>query len=1301
MLICILYFFSSVDIFTLISINAQGLRNVHRRQTVFNLIKQRKYDIIFLQETHWTDDLNSEILREWSGTIVFNNFEPNARGTAILFHPNFDYQNHNTTCDSQGRTIQVVIEHADHKFNLINTYAPRTNTERKYYFATLSNFLSTTEENILGGDFNCICDNKLDKLGGNPNARQSATAILHTITQQYNLTDIWRDRNRDIRKFTWTGKNPHDNSYIHTRIDRFYISSTLTTSVTKTDITPFAFSDHDLISLSFDFNKQPRGEGFWHFNNNLLEDNAFNTIIKNFWQDWLTKKNDFPTPLHWWDAAKHQFKVLAIRRSSHLKKLERHALTQLEKKIQILQRKLTNGDNTISGKYLEAKTELQRFHTQEAATSALKSKIQYTEEGEKSTRYFYSLERQKQSKQTINVLTKNNLDTITEPHDIITESYDFYKSLYTAQPIDPTRQTDFLNIETPTLTAHDRNLCEGYVTEHELLLALQTMENNKSPGLDGLSTNFYKHFWHLLGPELTNIYNYAYDHEHLSLSQQRGVITLLFKKGDRTKLQNWRPITLLNTDYKILTKALSNRLKQVLPYIIHTDQTACIPGRTINDNLRLIQDVITYANETNKPLALITIDQLKAFDRVSHTFLLKTLEKFGFGPNFQQWIKTFYNNVTSSVKVNGWLTAFIPIERGLRQGCALSMPLYVLTAELLATHIRTHPGVKGFQHPQVTPKISQYADDTTLLLADDTSITHAFQIFHAYEAASGARINLQKCKGLWSGSYRARTDSPTPFEWTNTSLPDKLLGLYVGNTDCTNQNLESKIHKLRNITAAWRHRDLSLKGRALVINGLLTSTLWYLATNIHFPAWAVQEIEDIVYSFLWDYKRPLLNRDVLSLPIAEGGLNLPRLTDKIQALRLNTIKRLLTPDQAYWKLFTSHFLRLTHMPLGKYTLALNYTLHHIDRHIPSFHRDLLTAWHTHADYHQRIHPPITLPDILKEPLFHNPLISANNAPLLYSDWTKAGVLSIEDICYSVIPGFLPPLAVHELLTQNDENTTRTLQRTTRELTQIQQALPTHWTRLLHGQNTTQRPTLQPLFAIPTTDPNKPTDPLDNYKTKHFCHQLQQLRQIQPPAMNHWRQTLRQDQQFTATFWKTIYSKLATNKQGDVNWKIAHRILPTALSLHRATVYNTPNCPHCQTIENIEHLFIHCQYTQTFWTNIQNYINKITHNTLRLTDNIKLFGLTRHNTITHDTDTLNLINWTLTIARCAIHKSAVEYRTKQIHTSPDDLFLASAKTHLKFQHKYYTMQNKEADFISIWCIGSALASINDHKLIFHL
>lgn len=363
------------------------------------------------------------------------------------------------------------------------------------------------------------------------------------------------------------------------------------------------------------------------------------------------------------------------------------------------------------------------------AAIAARTKIQHAEEGEKSRRYFYSLENQQKTKQTIKLLTKNNVDTITETHDIITETHAFYKNLHSLQQTDSAKQNDFLNIETPTLTPDDRNLCEGHITENELLLALKTMENNKSPGLDGLSTNFYKCFWPILGTELTHVYNYAFDHGHLPLTQRRGVISLLFKKGDRTQLQNWRPITLLNTDYKILTKALTNRLKHTLSFLVHTDQTACIPGRTINDNLRLIQDAITYANEMNIPLALISVDQLKAFDRVSHTFLFKTLEKFGFGPDFQRWIKLLYTDVTSTVKVNGWLTAFIPLERGLGQGCALrlSMPLYVLTAEILATHIRAHPNIRGLQHPSSIPTISQYADDTTFLLTDDVSITTVFR----------------------------------------------------------------------------------------------------------------------------------------------------------------------------------------------------------------------------------------------------------------------------------------------------------------------------------------------------------------------------------------------------------------------------------------------------------------------------------------------------------------------------------------------------------------------------------------------
>ena len=175
---------------------------------------------------------------------------------------------------------------------------------------------------------------------------------------------------------------------------------------------------------------------------------------------------------------------------------------------------------------------------------------------------------------------------------------------------------------------------------------------------------------------------------------------------------------------------------------------------------------------------------------------------------------------------------------------------------------------------------------------------------------------------------------PTPNG--HTHLPDKVLGIYVDNTDCTNKNTEHKLRKLRNIIAKWKHRDLSLKGGALVINGLLTSTLWYHVANILIPA-----------------------------------------------LRINTIRRLLSHEQARWKFLTSYFLHPSHMPTGKHTLALDFHVQHVDPTIPQFHKDPLTAWLHHTKHHTRTNPPATLADIVHQPLFKNPLITVNDNPLYY------------------------------------------------------------------------------------------------------------------------------------------------------------------------------------------------------------------------------------------------------------------------------------------------------------------------------
>ena len=122
-------------------------------------------------------------------------------------------------------------------------------------------------------------------------------------------------------------------------------------------------------------------------------------------------------------------------------------------------------------------------------------------------------------------------------------------------------------------------------------------------------------------------------------------------------------------------------------------------------------------------------------------------------------------------------------------------------------------------------------------------------IFYHYESASGAKINLHKCKGLWSGSLKHRTDQLLNFDWYNTYIPEKILGTFFENVDCTRLNIDRRLQSLRNTIVAWKHRDLSFKGKALVINGLLTSTLWYTVTSVNLPPWAITDIETEIYNF--------------------------------------------------------------------------------------------------------------------------------------------------------------------------------------------------------------------------------------------------------------------------------------------------------------------------------------------------------------------------------------------------------------------------------------------------------------------
>ena len=195
---------------------------------------------------------------------------------------------------------------------------------------------------------------------------------------------------------------------------------------------------------------------------------------------------------------------------------------------------------------------------------------------------------------------------------------------------------------------------------------------------------------------------------------------MLFKKGDRRDLKNWRPISLLTVDYKILAKVLENRLSLVLPSIIHGDQTCSVPGRSIRDNCRLLQDVVDYCDLQDLPAALVSLDQEKAFDRVDWHFLDRVMIRMNLGPVFRRSVGTLYEGISNRIVVNGHLSKPIYPKRCVRQGCPLWPLLYVLVDETLGSHLRTSP-MRGLPLPDNSDylKVSQYADDMTVVVGRD------------------------------------------------------------------------------------------------------------------------------------------------------------------------------------------------------------------------------------------------------------------------------------------------------------------------------------------------------------------------------------------------------------------------------------------------------------------------------------------------------------------------------------------------------------------------------------------------------
>lgn len=242
-------------------------------------------------------------------------------------------------------------------------------------------------------------------------------------------------------------------------------------------------------------------------------------------------------------------------------------------------------------------------------------------------------------------------------------------------------------------------------------------------------------------------------HGQLPVSQRLGIISCL-PKGDKPRqfLKNWRPITLLNVLYKVISGCISYRIKSTLDLLISNTQTGFIQGRYIGENTRFIYDLMSYTEINNLPGLLMLIDFEKAFDSVPWSFLYKVLHFFGFGNNIIKWVKILNTNFKASILQSGFLSQQFEIQRGCRQGDPVAPYLFILCAEILAILIKQNKDIRGIFVYDREHKISQYADDTSLILdGSASSLFNALETLELFSKISGLQVNSSKTKIVWFG----------------------------------------------------------------------------------------------------------------------------------------------------------------------------------------------------------------------------------------------------------------------------------------------------------------------------------------------------------------------------------------------------------------------------------------------------------------------------------------------------------------------------------------------------------------------